>query len=73
MYIYFLNIFYNIYIYIFLKYIFVFQHFSDDLTGRPYRLPIDRSQIRHVDQIDNPQNGHEYLYLARYSFMVSCS
>lgn len=37
----------------------------DDLTGRPYRLPIDRNQIRRVDQIDNPQNGHEYLYMAR--------
>jgi len=29
-------------------------------------LPIDRNQIRQVDQIDNPQNGHEYLYMARY-------
>lgn len=44
---------------------FFFFNFSDDLTIRPYRLPIDKNEIRQVDQIDYPQNGHEYLYMAR--------
>ncbi|XP_050436437.1 uncharacterized protein LOC126843129 [Adelges cooleyi] len=35
----------------------------DDL--RPYRLPIDRNQIREEHVIDCPQNGHEYLYMAK--------
>lgn len=40
-------------------------NFSDDMNGRPYRLPIDKNEIRQADQIDIPQNGHEYLYMAR--------
>ncbi|VVC24265.1 Hypothetical protein CINCED_3A021528 [Cinara cedri] len=37
----------------------------DNLTGRPYSLTIDRNQMRQVNQIDYPQNGHEYLYMAK--------